>query len=259
MTGRDITGRRIVLTVSAGMLLLSGLTGCDGRSDSSDVSPFAASTTLSSTPTGRPLVPETSASPSRMPTPGWTGALRNDQASLRVLSQSTAGVDPADTAVGGIDIRRVSATTRPEWRLELRARPPLAATLDPARRIMEHGIVVDSDGDRHADCRIGISTDAPTRGDLRVWVTDLRTGVTAEQVGAPYGTPIDFFHPGESEEESGLDETANRTLALFFLDGGKSHCVLSASASYYAYAVVMDRGQEPQWDFAPDAAWLKIR
>ena len=82
----------------------------------------------------------------------------------------------------------------------LRAQPPLASTLDPARWVIEHGVVVDSDGDRVADCRIGISTDAPTPGDFRVWVTDLTTGDTAEQVGGPYGVPIDFSHPAEGED-----------------------------------------------------------
>lgn len=168
-------------------------------------------------------------------------------------------MDGDDAAVGGIDIRRVHATSRPEWRLVLREPPPLASTLDAARRVMEHGVVVDSDGDRVADCHVGISTDAPTPGELRVWVSDLRTGVTDEQVGPPYGFPIDFFHPGE-REDLGTVGTMDRTVALFFLGGtGGAHCGQGPAASYYAYAVVMDRGRDPMWDFAPDAAWLTVR
>ena len=105
---------------------------------------------------------------------------------------------------------------------------------------------------------IGISTDAPTPGDFRVWVTDLRAGITLEQIGPPYGFPIDFFHPAEGEDP-GTDGPMNRTVSLFFLGGRTARCGQVASASFYAYAVVMDRGRDPEWDFAPDAAWLKIR
>jgi hypothetical protein len=190
------------------------------------------------------------------PPPGWPGALRSDTAAMPVVSFAKGRVDGRDTAVGGIDIRRLDASTRPEWRLELRSAPPLASTLDPARRIMEHGVVVDSDGDRLADCHIGINTEAPTPGDFRVWVKNLRTGVTDERIGPPYGIPIDFFHPAEGEDP-GIPGTVNRTVSFFFL-GPTAPCEIGASANFYTYAVVMDHGRDPKWDFAPDAAWLKM-
>lgn len=194
------------------------------------------------------------------PPTAWAGALRTDQASLPVISERAGRADGDDAAFGGIDIRRVYAYVRPEYRLVLRAQPPLASTLNPARRTMEHGVVVDSDGDRRADCRIGISTEAPTPGEFRVWVTDLHTGATAEQVGPPYGFPIDFAHPAERENLPGTPGARPRTVSLFFLGGISGvPCELGASASFYAYAVVMDRGRDPEWDFAPDAAWLRIR
>lgn len=239
------TGVVTRLAFAPGLLLAAILTGCGGGSESPGKSEPPASAPPSSTLTG--------------PSPGWAGALRKDQASLPVLPDRAGRVDGNDAALDGVDIRRVYATIRPEWRLVLQAPPPLASTLDPARRIMEHGVVVDSDGDRLADCRIGISTDAPTPGDLRVWVTDLPTGDTAEQIGPPYGVPIEFFHPAEGEDPGAVG-TRNRTISFFFLAGGRPvRCEQGPSASFYAYAVVIDHGRDPEWDFAPDAAWLKIR
>jgi hypothetical protein len=243
------------LAFATGLLLAAILTGCGGGSETPGESDPPASAAPSSTPTDPSQDPKSSASsPGTPPPPGWPGALRADQASLPVVSKKAGRLDGNDAALGGIDIRRVSASIRPEWRLVLRARPPLASTLDPARRIMEHGIVVDSDGDRLADCRIGISTDAPKPGQFHVWVTDLRTGDTVEQVGGPYGFPFDFFHPAEGE----IAGTMNRTISLFFLGGRRPvRCEQGPSASFYAYAVVIDHGQDPEWDFAPDAAWLR--
>lgn len=243
--GSYVAARR--LAFAAGLVLAAILTGCGGGSEAPRQSEPPASATPSSTSFTR-----------TPPRSGWVGALRKDQASLPVLSESAGRVDGNDAAVAGVDIRRVYSSIRPEWRLVLRASPPLASTLDPASRIMEQGIVVDSDGDRLADCHIAISTDAPTPGDFRVWVTNLRTGVTDEQIGPPYGFPIDFSHPAEGEDP-GTDGPMNRTVSLFFLGGRTARCGQVASASFYAYAVVMDRGRDPEWDFAPDAAWLKIR
>lgn len=188
----------------------------------------------------------------------WEGALREDQASLPVIPLAEGRLDARDARVAGVDIRRVSATSRPEWRLELEAAPPLASTLDPIQRIMEQGVVVDSDGDRLADCHIAISTDAPRPGDVRVWVTDLETDVTTEQVGPPYGYPIDFFHPASRGDSDGAD-TAARTVALFFLSGEGASCApFGRSAAFYTYAVVLEGGRPTDTDFAPDAAWLEM-
>ena len=234
-----------VVTVFVGMLAVSR----DGNSSPQPVGPVTAPTPAedTSTPSHRPW--------SRAQ---WEGALREDQASLPVVPLEEGRQDGPDADVGGVDIRRVTATGRPEWRLVLGAAPPLASTLDPAQRIMEHGVVVDADGDRRADCHIAISTDAPTPGELRVWVTDLGRGVTSEQVGPPYGYPIDFFHPAEGEDPGGYPAQA-RTVTLFFLGGeGLSCAPFGRSAAFYTYAVVLQGGRPTATDFAPDAAWLEM-
>ena len=185
----------------------------------------------------------------------WEGALREDQASLPVIPLAEGRLDARDARVAGVDIRRVTATRRPEWRLELDAPPPLAATLDPMQRIMEQGVVVDADGDRLADCHIAISTDTPRPGDLRVWVTDLGTGATSEQVGPPYGYPIDFSHPASR----GDSEDGGVTVALFFLGSEALSCApFGKSWAFYTYAVVLEDGRATAVDFAPDAAWLEM-
>lgn len=245
---RGIVTGGVALGVAGVVLTASLITGGDRDTHPEPAIPSPTATATDTATVSTPPIP---------PAPGWAGALRTDQASLPVLSERTGRVDGADAAVGWIDIRRVYAYARPEYRLVLQDPPPLASSLDPTRRVMEHGVVVDSDGDRVADCRIGISTDAPTPGDFRVWVTDLRAGTTVEQIGPPYGIPIDFFHPAEREDPT--VESMSRTISLFFLGATPgARCELGTGASFYAYAVVMDRGRDPEWDFAPDAAWLRI-
>jgi hypothetical protein len=50
----------------------------------------------------------------------------------------------------------------------------------------------------------------------------------------------------------------NRTVTLFCLGGSPASSGMDTSGSFYAYAVVMDRGREPEWDFAPEAAGPKM-
>ena len=234
-----------VVVVVVGMVGVSG----DGRSSPEPVSPVT-------TPVPSPTPASGTSTPLRpWADDEWEGALREDQASLPVIPLAEGRLDAPDAKV---DIRRVTATRRPEWRLELGAPPPLASTLDPMQRIMEQGVVVDSDGDRLADCHIAISTDAPRPGDMRVWVTDLRTDVTSEQIGPPYGYPIDFAHPASREDSEGAGAAA-RTVTLFFLSGEGMSCEpFGASAAFYTYAVVLESGRPTSVDFAPDSAWLEM-
>lgn len=240
-----LTAAAAVVAVMVGVLAESG----DGSSSPEPVSPVTTPTPPSayaSTPL-RPWAQDQ-----------WEGALREGQASLPVIPLAEGRPDAADAGVAGVDIRRVTATRRPEWRLELDGPPPLASTLDPRQRIMEQGVVVDADGDRRADCHIAISTDAPRPADMRVWVTDLGTGVTSEQVGPPYGYPIDFFHPAEGEDPGGPSVMA-RTIVLFFLSGEGASCEpFDRSAAFYTYGVVLEGGRPTAIDFAPDAAWLEM-
>jgi hypothetical protein len=214
------------------------------------------------TPVDRP----TAASPS--PT-GWTGPLRDgpalslipfvtsNEVDSRTVSQLWA--DGADAAPGGIDIRIAEGGgwQRPRWKLLFREAPPRASTLDPAQRVIAYGIVVDGDGDRGADCEIGINNDAARRGEFRVWVKNVRTGGTDERVGPPYGVPIEFSHPDEAAPDNGQAEPAS--LSFSFLGTTTTPCdPFLASASFYAWASVTEGGEVTGWDYAPDAAWLAM-
>lgn len=180
---------------------------------------------------------------------------RRVTATSQHLEERFVRSDEADTAYGGIDIRQIDPgdpSHSLSWGFTLRERPQLASTLDPARRILEHGIVFDTDRDGAADCQIGINTDAPEPGQLRVWVKNLRTGVIDEKIGPPYGFPFDFAYPGESAGERPRD------VSFFFLTNAPKPCVFPNTAAFYAYASVTDNGRVTEWDYAPDDAWLEI-
>ena len=68
------------------------------------------------------------------------------------------------------------------WTFALAAPPPEAETLDATQTLISYGLVFETTGDGRADYVVGISNDAPVRGDFRVWVTDLASGETREQV-----------------------------------------------------------------------------
>ena len=205
-------------------------------------------------------VDRTAPQPAKDPSPRPTGdalarhwtPLRPDT-SKRVSGQ--AQIDDADTTYGGIDIRGVNsgvASQSLSWSITLRERPQLASTLDSATRVIEHGFVFDTDRDGAADCQLGINTDAPKPGQLRVWVKNLTTGVTNERVGGPYGIPFDFAHPSESVAES------PREVRFFFLNGAPRPCAFPHTVGLYAYSSVTENGLVTEWDYAPDDAWLDM-
>lgn len=161
--------------------------------------------------------------------------------------------DGEDVVDSLMDIKKIylyntSYTDGYGWLLELRTAP--ARALEAEQRIIEYGLVVDADGDRVADCQIGINNDAPEPGDLRVWVKNLRTGVADERVGPPYGYPIEHAapHPG------------SRFMNLFFPPSSAERTCdrFHDSASFYAWAAVRDAGKITAIDYAPDAAWLRM-
>lgn len=204
------------------------------------------------------------------PEQGWPAAVRDGTSWPRVTpkraevgshlglgSDALGWVDDASDAEGGlVDIRYVASPGRfsvdghamiGEWRISLAKRWPGRSEIGPADGVVEYGVVVDSDDDQVADCQIGINDGAQRLGDYRVWVTNLRTGITKEQVGAPYGVPIDFALPDETGEY----------VAFFFLTHGQP-CDFRGPIHYYAYASATDvDGHVTAWDFAPDAAWLE--
>jgi hypothetical protein len=180
----------------------------------------------------------------------WTGPLRPD--AQAVPSSARPGHDGRDAAVAWVDVVAARSVGFRRWELELAGNPPLASTLDPTQQVIEYGVVVDAGGDGIADCLIGINNDAPRRGGYRVWVTNLTTGATVEQVGAPYGYPIDFHLPDERD----VPPFPPRELAFFFLTGS-GPCVLGAGDQrFYAWASLTESGQVTAWDYAPDAGWL---
>lgn len=224
---------------------------------------------------GRTATPSPSPTENATPALGWPGAVRDgaswpqvnakrSQIGTRLGLGSTALVwidDAGDAAVRSVDIRSVASQGRftvhhrgitGEWRLDLaEAWPRKRSDVGPADGVIEYGVVVDTDGDRVADCQIGINDGIHQKhryGDYRVWVTNLRSGVTKQQIGGPYGFPIDFALP---------DEIGQSWMSFFFLSKG-SPCWFRGPVHYYAYASATDAdGNVVAWDFAPNAAWLK--
>ena len=202
---------------------------------------------------------------------GWTGPVRSDAAGMPVLAlphdaQSVLGgswfhADGRDSTLGWADVLHLawrptspdgSDDGRQRWNIEFAESPPRFAQLNPAETLITYGLVLETTGDGVADYVVGINNDAPTRGDFRVWLTDLATGKTEEQVGPPYGRPIEFSHPDESR--SGNEPSAG--LMFTFLWG---QAWLDSSAHFYAWASVTDDGEVVAWDYAPDFAWLASR
>jgi hypothetical protein len=248
---RGSGGRWILVLVATGAMIVALVAGA-----------FAVGSGLVDLPASVPV--DVSPSPSVRSVPSasvvdWTGPLRPDPDTMPLVlmePDATDGgavwTDGPDAQVAWIDIEAVRATDfrRLEWRLELGGVPPRASTVDPTRQVIKYGVVLDAGGDGVADCLIGISDDAPEPGDFRVWVTNLATGATSEQVGPPYGFPIDFSHP--------LEQTGNRPSMIFFFLSGADPCELSSRpVRFYAWASMSESGRVTAWDYAPDAAWLE--
>jgi hypothetical protein len=124
---------------------------------------------------------------------------------------------------------------------------------DRAEAIIGHGLVLDTTGDGVADYVVGIDNDAPQPGDFRVWVTNLATGRTEEQIGPPYGSPVEFSHP--DEDQGGLSAP---TVIFTFLGGTAPRDLDAASMRWYAWASATVAGEVVAWDYAPDTAWLGL-
>jgi hypothetical protein len=237
----------------------------------SDTDPPGPSTTPAAEPTSEPSSTSTADPIDASPT--WPGAVRADAAMPTLSRRHARGwTDPRDSTLDGIDIGLVSGEGREyngiavidgrnipsfsagAWSLELVARPPRIETLGATHRIIEYGLVIDTDGNRVPDCQIGINNDARQHGNypvFRVWVTNLRTGSSDEQVGGPYGYPVEFSHPSEAG--------SGNSMAFGFLGDQPARCdTFGPSATFYAYSSLIEDGEVTVWDFAPDAAWLPM-
>lgn len=125
---------------------------------------------------------------------------------------------------------------------------PPGPRLNPGRDV-EYGIVLDLDGDRVADCELGITTHTAVAGQFRAWTTRLADARLDEQVGPPYGFPFEFAHPFESGGPT-----------MEFLFGGLgSECGSLVHARYfYTWAAALEDGEVVDVDYAPDATWLEL-
>lgn len=173
-----------------------------------------------------------------------------------------AWTDGGDTTIGAADIRRIEVTRSvgdgPAWVFTLAAPYPSEASLDAQRRVIEYGLVIDSNMDRIPDCEIGMNNDNHTESEprnLRVWVKNLRSGVVEERIGGPYGKPVEFYHPYDGTREG------TTPLARFlFLGGDSSPCDGSGDGdNIYAWTEVRDNGRVIARDVAPDTAWLRVQ
>lgn len=184
---------------------------------------------------------------------GWTGPVRPEAADMHVMKLSDTGRDPRDAALSWADITNVSTDSAGQvhWRISLAGKAPVGAGLDPAETVIAYGLVLETNGDGAADYVVGIDNDAPRRGDYRVWVTNLATGDTDEQLGPPYGFPVEFAHPDEHRPG---DPPGPPQMVFTFLPGSAPLGV--AAGRVYAWASVTQGDEVVAWDYAPDATWL---
>lgn len=165
--------------------------------------------------------------------------------------------DPRDAQLGAVDIEtvrveRFGGDSRMDWWLQLREGIPAAGA---AGRVVEYGVVLDTDGDRVADCQIGVSDSGD--GPIRSWVTNLRTGRTEAEDGPPYGRLVDFSYPGEGARPGAGEE--ERDMRFFFLFNTTGPCAgYGGRSSFYSWAAVQVDGRLAEVDYAPDTAWLKM-
>lgn len=141
------------------------------------------------------------------------------------------------------------------WYIELAAAPPKAAGL--ARdELIAYGLLLEATGDGIADYVVGIDNEAPQPGDSHVWVTDLATGQTDEQVGGPpYGFPVEFSHPDERRPG---DPPGPPTMVFTFLPGSAPTNLSGWEMRFYAWASFTRNGDVVAWDYAPDSSWLSV-
>lgn len=166
--------------------------------------------------------------------------------------------DAADAADDGSDIRLVRLIDAGTGILDGRRHPGHHMHLDLAGmptddgsalgREVEYGIVLDIDGDRVADCELGITTHTDVEGQFRVWAVRLGDGRISEHVAPPSMGPFEFFHPHERGEAQ-----------MEFLFGNPMPECHSASQGtyFYTWAATLEAGEVVAIDYAPDAAWLE--
>ena len=185
----------------------------------------------------------------------WPGPLPDREALVQRMPGTSDGwswQDPLDAAVGWVDVERVSMSSGGPWFIELAGKPPLAAGLEPGLTIA-YGLVLDTNADGTADYLVGIDNDAQERGDFHVWVTNLATGETDEQVGPPYGYPIEFAHPDEWRPG---DSPGPARVMFTFLGTSRPADLASRTVRFYAWTSATRDDEVFAYDYAPDAGWI---
>lgn len=227
------------------------LTGC-----AQAVQPPSSAARVSDVPPSSPGTPSPSAGAS-----AWAAAVHVlPGAPVQPMVIGPGGdltsADKRGEAIGWADIAAVNVTPEGQihWRIEMALPPPAAAALTGAGKVLTYGLVFETTGDGIADYLVGINNDAPKPGDFRVWLTDLTAGETQEQLGAPYGFPIEFAHPNE---ESGS------TMVFTFLGSSAPAGLTARDAArgkmrFYAWTSVTDAGQIVASDYAPDDGWFVV-
>jgi hypothetical protein len=230
------------LMLAAALVAVSACESSDTATPETDAGQSTTSTSDPSTTTSGPSV--------------WSGPMLDRGTVVRRMTAGGDGTlawqDPLDDAVGFVDVERVrfSPQGQPHWYIELAAEPPVPADREPGQ-LIAYGLVLDTTGDGVADHVVGIDNDAPEQGDFHVWVTDLATGETAEQIGPPYGVPVEFSHP---DEESGPVEPP--TMVFTFLAGTRPAGLDSATVRFYAWTSTTRDGTLVASDYAPDSGWV---
>jgi hypothetical protein len=194
----------------------------------------------------------------------WPGPVREDATSLGITTMERdvgdgtwSWEDPLDTPVDWIDVQRVSFSEgQPHWYIELAAKPPLAADLELGV-LIAYGLVLDTGGDGIADYVVGIDNNALEPGDFHVWVTDLASGETDEQIGPPYGFPVEFSHPDEAQPgDYPLGRPA--TMVFTFLGDSAPAGLGLGTTQFYVWTSTTTDGEVVAWDYAPDSSWLRV-
>jgi hypothetical protein len=209
----------------------------------------------------RPNVGAPEPEPSARSSPAsWSGPVRIGSSIHPMLSDDGgtrwSWSDAVDATPPWIDIAQVRwlQVGQDNWNIVLSAKPPIASRLDPEQTLISYGLAFETTGDEVPDYIVGISNHAAYSREFRVWVTDLATGETEEQIGGPYGIPVDFSHPDEMADPIFSPEE-RRTLQLFFL--GAPPWGTDSEARMYAWASLTEAGEVVAWDYAPDDGWLE--
>jgi hypothetical protein len=167
--------------------------------------------------------------------------------------------DPRDAAVDFVDVIGLRFHREAhQWYFDLAGMPPPLLDLEPGM-VLTYGVAFDTNADGVADYTAGLSNDTPVRGDFRTWATDLATGQTNEQVGPPYGFPVEFNYADEGDRGYPPDGAPDSEVLLWFLgnDGRSAPPGLNPeTARFYVWTALTRDGVLVANDYAPDAGWM---